>query len=117
MDDLSGSTPAADYIYVVDVEEETASGLIVPHEARKSGHIWGEVIAQGQGRWSEASGTWILFTWSDPEVGYPDKIKMAAMPCEVGDSLYYSVGCGSQNHTMDGQKVRIIRPHDIVARK
>ena len=113
MDDLTGSTPAADYIYVKDQDLVTPSGLTVPLRARQGGHMWGEVLAVGPGRWSETGGP-VMHGIIMPE---PHPVEMDVMPYYVGQHVYYSVGAGIQDQERDGIKVRVIRPHDIVALK
>jgi len=83
-------------VEVLDEEEVTYSGIVLPDTAKEKSQK-GKVLAVGDGRVSEATGTRI--------------------PLEVseGDEVLYSKYGGSEI-TVDGEDLLVLRESDVLAR-
>ena len=90
--------PLGDRLIVKAVEEEatTASGIVLPDTAKEKPQK-GKVLAVGDGRVSEATGTRIPLDVSE------------------GDEVLYSKYGGSEI-TVDGEDLLVLRESDVLAR-
>jgi chaperonin GroES len=88
--------PLGDRILVrpIDVEEVTASGLVLPDTAKEKPQR-GEVLAVGEGRWEEG--------------------KRIPLDVSTGDEVVYSKYGGTEVK-VEGQDLLILRESDVLAK-
>jgi chaperonin GroES len=88
--------PLGDRILVrpIDVEEVTASGLVLPDTAKEKPQR-GEVLAVGEGRWEEG--------------------KRIPLDVTTGDQVVYSKYGGTEVK-VEGQDLLILRESDVLAK-
>ena len=76
-------------------EEKTKSGIIMTETAMRGQNVWGEVIAVGDG----------IFTQSGERI---------PMSVEVGDSVMYKKDMGGDPIKLNGEEYLLFREHDLL---
>jgi len=89
--------PLGDRVLVraVKGEEKTKSGIIMTETAMRGQNVWGEVIAVGDG----------IFTQSGERI---------PMSVEVGDSVMYKKDMGGDPIKLNGEEYLLFREHDLL---
>ena len=76
-------------------EEKTKSGIIMTETAMRGQNVWGDVIAVGDG----------IFTQSGERI---------PMSVEVGDSVMYKKDMGGDPIKLNGEEYLLFREHDLL---
>lgn len=79
-----------------DVEQKTESGIILPDTANQGGLLEGEVIAAGNGVYSQTG-------------------DMIPIVVEVGDKILYSNHAQTQDYNLNGEDVIIMSQNEILS--
>ena len=83
-------------VKILQEEEKTASGIVLPDTAKEKPMI-GEVVAAGDGKWDE------------------DGKKRIPMDVKKGDRVIYGKYAGTEYKTTDGDELLILRASEILA--
>ena len=89
--------PLGDRVLVKAVkgEEKTKSGIIMTETSMRGQSVWGDVIAVGDG----------IFTQSGERI---------PMSVEVGDSVMYKKDMGGDPIKLNGEEYLLFREHDLL---
>jgi chaperonin GroES len=89
--------PLGDRVLVraVKGEEKTKSGIIMTETSMRGQNVWGDVIAVGDG----------IFTQSGERI---------PMSVEVGDSVMYKKDMGGDPIKLNGEEYLLFREHDLL---
>ena len=83
-------------VEVLDEEEMTISGIVLPDTAKEK-PMMGEVVAAGDGKWDEAGA------------------KRVPMDVKKGDKVIYGKYAGTEYKTVEGDELLILRASEILA--